>query len=36
MSIIYTPVRPINTTDSVKGVPSNKDKDKVISNQTGL
>jgi len=32
---IYTPVRPINTTDSVKGVPSNKDKDKVISNVQG-
>jgi hypothetical protein len=32
---IFTPVRPIVTTDSVKGVPSNKDKDKVISNQQG-
>jgi len=32
---VFTPVRPIVTTDSVKGVPSNKDKDKVISNQQG-
>jgi hypothetical protein len=32
---LFTPVRPIQTTDSVKGVPSNKDKDKVISNRQG-
>lgn len=32
---IFTPVRPIIITDSVKGVPSNKDKDKVISNTQG-
>ena len=32
---LFTPVRPIVTTDSVKGVPSNKDKDKVISNRQG-
>lgn len=32
---IFTPVRPINITDSIKGVPSNKDKDKVISNTQG-
>ena len=33
--VIYTPVRPIDTADSVMGVPSNKDKDKVISNTQG-
>jgi hypothetical protein len=32
---IFTPVRPIVISDSVKGVPSNKDKDKVISNTQG-
>lgn len=32
---IFTPVRPIVIDDSVKGVPSNKDKDKVISNTQG-
>jgi len=32
---VFTPVRPIDTTDSIKGIPSNKDKDKVISNKQG-
>ena len=32
---IFTPVRPIEITDSIKGVPSNKDIDKVISNAQG-
>lgn len=32
---IFSPVRPIDISDDVKGVPSNKDIDKVISNRQG-
>jgi hypothetical protein len=32
---VFTPVRPIVVTDSIKGVPSNRDKNKTISNEQG-